>query len=91
MCEYLKQLSIRYVAVVVHVVDAESEPQLGQLIALDAELRHALNELLEVHLQHRHDLITTNNIQLCYVAMLRNRTLLLRLFLLYHQKNKNRD
>lgn len=61
MCAYLKQFSVRYEAVVVHVVDAEREPQLGQLVALHAELRHALDELLEVHLQHRHDVLTTNS------------------------------
>lgn len=50
---YLEQFSVGDKPVVVHVVDTEREPQLGQLIALHAELRHALDELLEVHLQQR--------------------------------------
>lgn len=49
---YLKQLPVGDEAVIVHVVDAEGEAQLGQLVALNAELRHALDELLEIHLRH---------------------------------------
>lgn len=50
---HLEELSVRDVAVVVHIVDAESETQFGQLVALHAELRDALDELLEVNLQRR--------------------------------------
>lgn len=48
--EDLEELSVGDEPVIVHVVDAESEAQLRQLVALHAELRHALDELLEVHL-----------------------------------------
>ena len=41
----LEELSVRYEAVLVHVVDAEREPQLGELVALHGELRHALDKL----------------------------------------------
>lgn len=50
---HLEELPVGNVSVVVHVVDAEREPQLGQLVALHAELRHALDELLEVHLKQQ--------------------------------------
>lgn len=47
---HLKQLPVRDEPVVVHVVYSERKPKLGQLVALHAELRHALDELLKVHL-----------------------------------------
>lgn len=47
---HLEEFSVRDETVVVHVVYPEGEPQLGQLVALDAELRNALDKLLEVHL-----------------------------------------
>lgn len=47
---YLIQLAVGNVPVVVHVIDAERETQLGQFVALDAELRYALDELLEIDL-----------------------------------------
>lgn len=48
---YLKEFTVGDEAVVVHVVDSEREPQLGQLVALHAELRHSLDELLEIDLE----------------------------------------
>ena len=48
--EKLKQLSVADVAVVVDVVDLEGELQLRHFVPLDAELAHALYELLEVYL-----------------------------------------
>lgn len=49
---YLEEFTVGYEAVIVHVVDAEREPQLGELVTLHAELGHALDELLEVHLEY---------------------------------------
>lgn len=46
--EYLKELSIGYVSVVVHIVNAESKPELGFLVALHAELGNALDKLWNI-------------------------------------------
>lgn len=48
---YLKEFTIGDETVVIHIVDSEREPQLGQLVALHAELRHSLDELLEIDLE----------------------------------------
>jgi len=48
--QHLEQLPVGDEAVVIHVVDAEGEPHLALLVALHAELRHPLDELLEVDL-----------------------------------------
>jgi len=48
--QHLEQLPVRDEAVVIHVVDAEGEAHLALLVSLHAELRHALDELLEVDL-----------------------------------------
>lgn len=53
--EDLKQLPIGYKPVVVHVIDAEREPQLRELVSLHAELGDSLDELLEVHLRRERD------------------------------------
>lgn len=48
--QHLKQLPVRDEPVVVHVVYSERKFELGQLVALDTELGHALDKLLEVDL-----------------------------------------
>lgn len=48
---YLEEFAVGDKAIIVHIVYAEREAQLGQLVTLHAELRYALDELLEVHLQ----------------------------------------
>lgn len=60
---YLEQFTVGDEPVVVHVIDAESETQFGQLVALHAELRHALDELLEVHLERTNTFLPSADIQ----------------------------
>lgn len=47
---YLKEFTIWYKTIVVHVIDTKSESKLWQFIAFNAKLWDALNKFFEIHL-----------------------------------------